>query len=481
MHVNEDHKGPLISGMVLFGMAQPFMSMDMLEQYQQFMQYVYFGIPTLIIFVLRLVLITIPFAWLKGLVTGGYLLYRSLLPILIHSNFKYGEHDPRWLFAKLNQHVASGDTSCGGSQGSSFDCDACGLNKYPSMTMIISIMYHSLYYIGGVVLLLHACQDIMTNCSDENGGSMLKTAILVLSFLVVLIFSARITDISWYTITSSWLFTGKSMSMNFHGIPHDDDPSPTKFVPEGIGKFVKEYLDSCLSDTASAKPQEKQPTCGMSSENPTPTEDPLSQMFHHVMQGTSSMNPVMAQNAPLSTNQATVQNTPLSRNSAMGAMGALGAMGAMVPGASFAMNSPTLNAMAQQGATQAMNLAQGATPVLNTMAQQGATQAMNMAQGATPILQQGATQAMNMAQGARPVLNTMAQQGATQAMNMAQGARPVMNTMAQQGATQAMNMAQGARPVLNAMAQQGARGLTPVSRAMNMGFPSPSFSSLFDV
>jgi len=108
----DQNTGSYIAFKIMFGFASMFAPVGLVGGVQRAMQYMYLGIPTLILFVMR-VTWSSAIAWLTGLMAVGYLIVMSFFAILMYSN--------RGLFdtiADINRYVfRSGERSGGGSSG----------------------------------------------------------------------------------------------------------------------------------------------------------------------------------------------------------------------------------------------------------------------------------------------------------------------------------------------------------------------------
>lgn len=104
-----EYNGPLTGMMIMFGLLSTVMAAPMMEKLQRLIQYMYSPISTLVTFILRIVLLSIPFTWVGVLVTCLYLIYIFFFAIIANEgygsyrawknvddfiNAGFGHHDP---------------------------------------------------------------------------------------------------------------------------------------------------------------------------------------------------------------------------------------------------------------------------------------------------------------------------------------------------------------------------------------------------
>ena len=154
MTVDESTKGSMIAFMILYGMYSTIYPLDVMSAVQRMIQYTTLGIPTLIIFILRIILVSIPTVWIGSLLVAFHLFSYAFLSILYHSSM----HLPTaWkMLQDINYYVKVGPAK----QGSI--CDDCERSEgfiIDTIKWCILFAFHHMFELTLLYVLTYAMID----------------------------------------------------------------------------------------------------------------------------------------------------------------------------------------------------------------------------------------------------------------------------------------------------------------------------------
>ena len=203
----------IVASMILFGLLSTIMVLPFFEKIQRIIQYMYSPVTTLITFILRIVLWSIPFTWVAVLTTCLYLIYVSFFAIIANEGYNafkvwkdldhyintgFGKHDPCESEPPPPDPFKEDDRKTE-KEFRPYDCNTCGSSSSILFWLITKIykttkfaiqfkLKHKLSFIL-LMTLFYCIFDFLYSMGDD---SLTQTFMVVVSLTVGMIVFIRV-------------------------------------------------------------------------------------------------------------------------------------------------------------------------------------------------------------------------------------------------------------------------------------------------
>ena len=169
----DEFSGLFIAFMVLYGMSSAIFNVSWIDMALRKIQYMYLGVPTLLLFIIRIVLFSIPFVFLSTLTTCLYIVFISLFAIPYYGSMDFRKHFME-IKASFSKDFSSEET---------YDTWWIVSNLKFLLKFPINFILKYLVQIVVVATLVHAIQDYATHLDST---SMVQHLMISFSALIIL-------------------------------------------------------------------------------------------------------------------------------------------------------------------------------------------------------------------------------------------------------------------------------------------------------